>query len=131
MKDINQVVITSRLTKDAEQRQTTSGKVVQSFSVAINDDYKAKDSKEWTKRAYFINVSYFGNLVGLTKGVQVLVCGKLATSTSDTENGKKVYTKVESNNVYLVNKVEPVKTEEKEEVFETGNKQEEDIPLPF
>lgn len=131
MKDINQVVITGRLTKDAEQRQTTSGKVVQSFSVAINDDFKAKDSKEWTKRAYFINVSYFGNLVGLTKGVQVLVCGKLATSTSDTENGKKVYTKLESNNVYLVNKVEPVKTEEKEEVFETGNKQEEDIPLPF
>ena len=94
MKDINQVVITGRLTKDAEQRQTSAGKVVQSFSVAINDDYKAKDSKEWTKRAYFINVSYFGNLVGLTKGVQVLVCGKLATSTSDTETAKRFIQKL-------------------------------------
>lgn len=134
MKDLNQIVITGRLTKDGEQRQTSTGKVLQSFTVAVNDDFKAKDATEWTNRAYFLNVVYFGNLPILEKGIQVMVSGKLTTSTSETENGKRTYTKIEATNVYLIGKPELKKIEEKQaELPKEEVKQEtennEDVPF--
>lgn len=132
MKDLNQVILEGRLTKDSEVRKTGTGKTVQRFSIAVNDDYKPKDSAEWVNRAYFHNCVYFGELEGLNKGVHILITGKLTTSKSETENGTRIYTNVEVQSLKFIKDKEKVeKTEEKEEVFETGNKQEEDIPLPF
>jgi len=129
MKDINQVVITGRLTKDSEVRKTGTGKTVQRFSIAVNDDYKPKDSDVWINRAYFVNCVYFGELDGLNKGVHILATGKLTTSKSETESGTKTYTNVEVQSLKFIKDKE--KVEKTEEVFETDNKQEEDIPLPF
>lgn len=116
MKDLNQVILEGRLTKDSEVRKTGTGKTVQRFSIAVNDDYKPKDSDEWVNRAYFINCVYFGELDGLTKGVHVLINGKLITTKSETEDGVKIYTKVEVQGLRFVkDKDKAEKVEEKAE----------------
>lgn len=128
MKDINQVIIEGRLTRDCEIKKTTTGKTLQTFSIAVNDDYKPKDSVEWVNRAYFINCVYFGELDGLTKGVHILINGKLTTSKSETEDGVKVYTKVEVQGLRFIKDKE--KTEKVEEKAE--KKVEEDMEdVPF
>lgn len=133
MKDINQVVITGRLTKDSEVRKTGTGKTVQRFSIAVNDDYKPKDSSEWVNRAYFHNCVYFGELEGLNKGVHILATGKLTTSKSETESGTRTYTNIEVQSLKFIKDKEKVeKTEEVEEDFVKGKADDTDSDsVPF
>jgi len=126
MKDINQVTIEGRLTRDCEIRKTTSGKTIQRFSVAVNDDYKPKDSEEWVNRAYFFNCAYFGELDGLNKGVHVLISGKLITTKSETETGTKIYTSIQVENLKFIKDKE--KTIEKSE---EKQKEIDDEEVPF
>lgn len=85
---INQVILMGRLTRDPEQRTTTSGKSVTSFSLAVdrvgqNDDADFFDVTAWEKT---------GDLVAqyLTKGRRALVQGRLRQdSWEDKETGKR------------------------------------------
>ncbi len=92
-KSINQVILMGRLTRDPEQRTTTTGKTIASFSIAV--DRTGKDDS-----ADFFNVTAWeqlGDLVVkyLAKGRRVLVQGRLRQdSWDDKETGKK-RTKVE------------------------------------
>jgi single-strand DNA-binding protein len=133
MKDLNQVILEGRLTKDSEVRKTVKGKTVQTFSIAVNDDYKPKDSNEWVNRAYFHNCVYFGELDGLNKGVHILITGKLTTSKSETENGTRIYTNVEVQSLKFIKDKEKVeKTEEVEEDFVKGKADDTDSnSVPF
>ncbi|MCD8561697.1 single-stranded DNA-binding protein [Candidatus Saccharibacteria bacterium] len=87
-KSINQVILMGRLTRDPEQRTTTSGKTIASFSIAVDrggqDD--AADFFEitaWEKLGELV-VQY------LAKGRRVLVQGRLRQdSWDDKETGKK------------------------------------------
>jgi len=130
MKDINQVTIEGRLTRDCEIRKTTSGKTIQRFSVAVNDDYKPKDSEEWVNRAYFINCVYFGELDGLNKGVHVLINGKLITTKSETETGTKIYTNIQVENMKFIKDKEKA-AEKVEEKAEEKQKETDDEEVPF
>jgi len=134
MKDLNQVVLEGRLTKDSEVRRTAKGKTVQTFSIAVNDDYKPKDSNEWVNRAYFHNCVYFGELEGLNKGVHILITGKLTTSKSETENGTRIYTNVEVQSLKFIKDKEKVeKTEEKadDRFVQESDTKEDDSEVPF
>ena len=133
MKDLNQVVLEGRLTKDSEVRKTPTGKTIKRFSIAVNDDYKPKDSDEWVNRAYFHNCVYFGELDGLNKGVHILITGKLTTSKSETENGTRIYTNVEVQSLKFIKDKEKVeKTEEVEEDFVKGKADDTDSnSVPF
>lgn len=87
-KSINQVILMGRLTRDPEQRTTTSGKIIANFSIAVDrggqDD--AADFFEitaWEKLGELV-MQY------LSKGRRVLVQGRLRQdSWDDKETGKK------------------------------------------
>lgn len=87
-KSINQVILMGRLTRDPEQRTTTTGKTVASFSIAV-DRMGAGDATD------FFNVTAWeklGELVMqyLGKGRRVLVQGRLRQdSWEDKDSGKK------------------------------------------
>lgn len=87
-RSINQVILMGRLTRDPEQRTTTTGKTVVSFSLAVDrvgqeDAADFFDVTAWEK---------LGDLVMqyLSKGRRVLVQGRLRQdSWDDKETGKK------------------------------------------
>lgn len=87
-KSINQVILMGRLTRDPEQRTTSSGKTVVGFSIAV--DRGGQDDQ-----ADFFEVTAWeklGELVMqyLAKGRRVLVQGRLRQdSWDDKETGKK------------------------------------------
>ena len=87
-KSINQVILMGRLTRDPEQRTTTTGKTIASFSIAV-DRMGASDATD------FFNVTAWeklGELVMqyLGKGRRVLVQGRLRQdSWEDKDRGKK------------------------------------------
>jgi single-strand DNA-binding protein len=87
-KSINQVILLGRLTRDPEQRTTTSGKTIASFSIAVDrggesDAADFFDVTAWEKLGELV-VQY------LAKGRRVLVQGRLRQdSWDDKETGKK------------------------------------------
>jgi len=87
-KSVNQVILMGRLTRDPEQRTTTTGKIIVSFSIAV--DRGGQDDT-----ADFFNVNAWeklGELVMqyLSKGRRVLVQGRLRQDRwDDKETGKK------------------------------------------
>ena len=87
-RSINQVILMGRLTRDPEQRTTTTGKTIASFSIAV-------DRGGQEDAADFFNVTAWeklGELVMqyLAKGRRVLVQGRLRQdSWDDKETGKK------------------------------------------
>ena len=87
-KSINQVILLGRLTRDPEQRTTSTGKTIASFSIAVDrgGESDAADFFEvtaWEKLGELV-IQYLG------KGRRVLVQGRLRQdSWDDKETGKK------------------------------------------
>ncbi len=87
-RSINQVILMGRLTRDPEQRTTTSGRTVVSFSLAVDrvgqdDQADFFDITAWEKLGELV-MQY------LAKGRRVLVQGRLRQdSWDDKETGKK------------------------------------------
>jgi single-strand DNA-binding protein len=87
-RSINQVILMGRLTRDPEQRTTTTGKTIASFSIAVDrfgqdDQADFFDITAWEKLGE-LAVQYLG------KGRRVLVQGRLRQdSWDDKETGKK------------------------------------------
>ena len=87
-KSINQVILMGRLTRDPEQRTTSTGKTIASFSIAVDrggqdDATDFFDVTAWEKLGELV-IQY------LAKGRRVLVQGRLRQdSWDDKETGKK------------------------------------------
>lgn len=87
-KSINQVILMGRLTRDPEQRTTTTGKTIANFSIAVDrggqdDATDFFDVTAWEKLGELV-MQY------LSKGRRVLVQGRLRQdSWDDKETGKK------------------------------------------
>ena len=87
-KGINQVILMGRLTRDPEQRTTSTGKTIASFSIAVDragqdDSADFFDVTAWEKLGELV-VQYLG------KGRRVLVQGRMRQDTwDDKETGKK------------------------------------------
>jgi single-strand DNA-binding protein len=84
---INNIVIMGRLTKDAEERKTNSGKSVCSFCVALDDRFDKEkthfiDVIAWNNTAEFV-CKYFH------KGSMIAVQGRLTTRMWEDKNGSK------------------------------------------
>lgn len=93
--DINRVVLTGRMAKDIEMRETQTGKKVGSFSIATN---VAKD------KAYFINCVAWGNTASIIeqyckKGSKIGLEGRLQTRDYETVQGKRYVTEVVVDNI--------------------------------
>ena len=91
---LNKVILMGRLTADPELRQTPSGVSSCRFSVAVNRDYKSKDTGErqanfirviaWRQTAEFVS-KYF------SKGKMIIVEGSLRNNDYTDANGVKHY----------------------------------------
>jgi single-strand DNA-binding protein len=74
--------LVGRITKDAQVHQTKNGKDVVNFSIAINDNYKPKES-EVVRLTTFVNCSYWvrtGIAPYLKKGTLVEITGRLGVN---------------------------------------------------
>jgi single-strand DNA-binding protein len=83
---INRVVLVGRMTRDPELRNTTTGKQVVSFGLAVDDPF----NKEHTN---FFNITAWGNNADfvakyLTKGRLVAVDGRLNHRKYTTQDGQ-------------------------------------------
>jgi single-strand DNA-binding protein len=90
---INKVLLTGRLTRDAEVRYTPSGTPVAYFSVANNRKFRGRDG-EWSEEATFVNAVTMGRGVEifgdrLKKGAAVFLEGRLHTRTWQNEQGAR------------------------------------------
>lgn len=102
---LNRVCIMGRITKDLELRRTQSGTAVTSFSIAVDEDFKSKESGErktnffdvvaWRQTAEFV-CQYFG------KGRMVTVDGKLQVRDwQDKDGNKRKSVEVVADSVYF------------------------------
>lgn len=87
---MNNIVLLGRLTKDAEIRSTQSGKVVASFTLAVDRPYAQNGKKEadfiacqiWGKSAEVLGKS-------VHKGQRILLEGRLQIRQYTDKNGNK------------------------------------------
>lgn len=93
---LNQIFVIGNLVADAETNTISNGKKKQSFCIAINDDYKDKQTDGWIHRVYFMDCYVIGKeYIGLTKGRSVIINGKLITKNYEVEGQKKKYVAIE------------------------------------
>lgn len=88
---MNRIILLGRLTKEPEVRYTNTGKVVASFTMAVDRPFTGQDGK---READFIPVVIWGKpaeTVGnyIQKGHRVLVEGRLQIRSYDGKDGQK------------------------------------------
>ena len=102
---LNRIILMGRLTRDPELRHTQTGTVVASFSLAVDRDFRNRDSGEkgvdfidvvaWRNTAEFVS-KYF------TKGRMAVVEGRLQIRDwTDREGGKRRSAEVVADNIYF------------------------------
>lgn len=117
MKDFNIVILTGRLTKDAETRELKEGQVLTFFSLAFNRSRK-NESGEWEDVPNFINISFIGKkALDYKKGEKVLVKGKFYENKyQDAKGNNRSEFKIQADECGLFHTVSEKKKEEKEEI---------------
>ena len=102
---LNRIILMGRLTRDPELRHTQTGTAVSSFSLAVDRDFRNRDSGEkgvdfidvvaWRNTAEFVS-KYF------TKGRMAVVEGRLQIRDwTDREGGKRRSAEVVADNIYF------------------------------
>jgi len=97
MRGINKVILIGTLGADPEVRALQSGVAVASFRIAINEQWKDKNSGEQKQKTEWVSIVAFARLaeiVGeyLRKGSKVYVEGKLSTRKWQDKQGNDRYT---------------------------------------
>ena len=88
------ITIVGNLTRDPEIRYTSGGAAKASFGVAVSRRWQNRQSQEWEEQTSFFNVVSWGDLAenvasSLSKGMRVVVTGRLEQRSWETENGEK------------------------------------------
>lgn len=102
---MNRVVLMGRLTKEAEVRYTQNQKVVATFTLAVDRDFK---NEKGEREADFINCVAWGKaaeLIGNScgKGHRLLIEGRLQIRNFDAKDGTKHWvTEVVANSVEFI-----------------------------
>jgi single-strand DNA-binding protein len=102
---LNRIIIMGRLTKDPELRHTQNGVAVASFSLAVDRDFKSRESGE--KATDFIDVVVWRNTAEfvskyITKGRMAVVEGPLQSREwNDTDGNKRRSAEIVADNVYF------------------------------
>jgi single-strand DNA-binding protein len=90
---MNKVILVGRLCRDPEVKNTTTGKTVASFTLAVDRRFKNKDGQKeadfipivvWRKQAEFVG-QY------LSKGSQIGASGRLQVRSYEAQEGQKRY----------------------------------------
>ena len=90
---INNVVLAGRLVRDVELRQTSTGKEMTYFTLAVNRNFK---NEQGVQAADFIGCVAFGKTAEnmarfLSKGSLIAVEGRISTRNFQGNDGKTVY----------------------------------------
>lgn len=90
---MNKAILVGRLTRDPEVKNTTSGKSVASFTLAVDRRFKNKDGQ---KEADFVPIVVWGKQAEfagqyLSKGSQIGVSGRLQVRSYDAQDGQRRY----------------------------------------
>ena len=102
---LNKVILQGRLIADPELRHTPNGVAVATFRIAVDRDFKDKNTGE--RQADFINVVAWratGEFVSkfFSKGRMAIVSGALQSRNYEDKEGNKRYTlEVVADNVYF------------------------------
>ena len=88
---MNRVILVGRLTKSPDVKNTTTGKAVASFNLAVDRRFKNKDGQ---KEADFINCQAWGKTAELLgqytqKGSRIGVVGRMQVRSYDGADGIK------------------------------------------
>jgi single-strand DNA-binding protein len=102
---MNKVILIGRLTRDPEVKNTTTGKAVATFTLAVDRRFKNKDGQ---KEADFVPIVVWGKQAEfagqyLSKGSQIGVSGRLQVRSYDGQDGQRRYvTEVVADEVYFI-----------------------------
>ena len=135
---LNRIILMGRLTRDPELRHTQSGTAVASFTLAVDRDFKNKQSGEketdfidvvaWRQTAEFISKHF-------QKGTRIAVVGSIQTrSWEDNEGHKRKAVEVVADSVYFADaKKDAEAGSYAANAYASGNFEElgEDEELPF
>ena len=102
---LNRVTIMGRLTRDPELRRTSSGTAVTSFTLAVDRDYKDKETgqrgTDWIDVVAWRQTAEFAAKY-LSKGRMAVVEGRLQVRDwTDKEGGKRRAYEVIAENIYF------------------------------
>jgi single-strand DNA-binding protein len=86
--------LTGNLTRDPEIRYTRDGQATTVFGLAINRRWQDRETREWEESVSFFDVVCWRELaenaaLSLTKGMRVVVTGRLEQRTWETEEGER------------------------------------------
>lgn len=107
MPNLNQVLISGRITKDIELKHTPKGTATCNFSIANDRKYKDGDGT-WQSDTIFINIQAWSSIAetifnNAKKGMAVLVEGRLSCRNWTTQDGQNRQTwEVIANNIHIL-----------------------------
>ena len=90
----NNVTLVGNVTRDPEVRFTPSGQAVATFGLAVNRRWQNRQTNEWEEQVSFFDVKCWAQMAenvsdSVTKGVRVIVSGRLEQRSWETEQGDK------------------------------------------
>lgn len=111
---MNKVILVGNLTKNPEPKQTSSGKTMSLFTIAINNSYSKKtdffNCVAWDRSANFLNAY-------LKKGEKILIEGRIENNNyEDPQTGQVIYS-----NRIIVENVESLSTKKEGNNLMTNN----------
>ncbi|MCY3804822.1 MAG: single-stranded DNA-binding protein [Candidatus Saccharibacteria bacterium] len=105
-RSFNQVTLIGNLTRDPEVRAIPSGDEVCRFSLALNYGYTTSDG-ETHEGVDFVDISAWGGLASIVKtychkGKQILVSGRLKSSSWEQDGQTRSKLEVRADNILLL-----------------------------
>lgn len=122
---VNNVVLVGRLVRDVDLRQTSTGKMMTYFTLAVNRNFKNEQGEQ---AADFIGCVAFGKTAEnmarfLSKGSLIAAEGRISTRNFQGNDGKTVYvTEVVASNITFLESKKQGNTYEFGQVHSVGYK---------
>jgi single-strand DNA-binding protein len=90
----NNVTLVGNITRDPELRFLPNGTANASFGLAVNRRWQNRQTNEWEEKVSFFNVVVWREMAenaaaSLTKGMRVMVTGRLEQRSWETDQGEK------------------------------------------
>ena len=90
----NNVTLVGNITRDPELRFLPNGTANATFGLAVNRRWQNRQTNEWEEKVSFFNVVVWREMAenaaaSLTKGMRVMVTGRLEQRSWETDQGEK------------------------------------------
>jgi len=120
MVSVNRVILAGNLASDPQLKETSNGKTLTTFPVAVNKQWRSQDGEKHKETAYFRIVVWNATAETcaryLKKGGAVLVEGRLQTRSYKNSDGQTQYiTQVVGDQVTFLNKPSASRSSQDEE----------------